>query len=98
MDDALLKLKEFKMRSPDRLKSRGRGRMIDDLYGPITATAAMLVLLVRQLRWGTFKPKLKKEIPRKRKKKKDMTETEGSFKKGGMIKSGKPKIAKKGWR
>jgi hypothetical protein len=26
------------------------------------------------------------------------TTTEGSFKKGGMIKSGKPKIAKKGWR
>ena len=26
------------------------------------------------------------------------TATEGSFKKGGMIKSGKPKIAKKGWR
>jgi len=27
-----------------------------------------------------------------------MTATEGSFKKGGLVKSGKPKIAKKGWR
>ena len=26
------------------------------------------------------------------------TATEGSFKKGGLVKSGKPKLAKKGWR
>jgi hypothetical protein len=26
------------------------------------------------------------------------TATEGSFKKGGLVRSGKPKIAKKGWR
>ena len=26
------------------------------------------------------------------------TETEGSFKKGGLVRSGKPKLAKKGWR
>jgi hypothetical protein len=26
------------------------------------------------------------------------TATEGSFKKGGLVKKGKPKIAKKGWR
>jgi len=94
MDDALLKLKEFKMRSPDRLKSRGRGRMIDDLYGPITATAAM-GLAGAAAKMGAFKPK---QGDTKKKKKKDRTETEGSFKKGGMIKSGKPKIAKKGWR
>jgi hypothetical protein len=94
MDDALLKLKEFKMRSPDRLKSRGRERMIDDLYGPITATAAM-GLAGAAAKMGAFKPK---QGDTKKKKKKDMTETEGSFKKGGMIKSGKPKIAKKGWR
>ena len=29
---------------------------------------------------------------------KDMTETEGSFKKGGLVRSGKPRLAKKGWR
>ena len=29
---------------------------------------------------------------------KDITETEGSFKKGGLVKKGKPKLAKKGWR
>ena len=94
MDDALLKLKEFKVRSADRLKSRGRDRMIDDLYGPITATAAM-GLAGAAAKMGAFKPK---QGDTKKKKKKDMTETEGSFKKGGMIKSGKPKIAKKGWR
>ena len=94
MDDALLKLKEFKIKSADRLKSRGRGRMIDDLYGPITATAAM-GLAGAAAKMGAFKPK---QGDTKKKKKKDMTETEGSFKKGGMIKSGKPKIAKKGWR
>jgi hypothetical protein len=27
-----------------------------------------------------------------------LTATEGSFAKGGLVKSGKPKIAKKGWR
>jgi hypothetical protein len=27
-----------------------------------------------------------------------LTATEGSFKKGGLVKQGKPKIAKKGWR
>jgi hypothetical protein len=97
MDDALLKLKEFKMRSPDRLKSRGRERMIDDLYGPITATAAM-GLAGAAAKMGAFKPKQGDTKKKKKKKKKDMTETEGSFKKGGMIKSGKPKIAKKGWR
>jgi len=94
MDDALLKLKEFKVRSADRLKSRSRERMIDDLYGPITATAAM-GLAGAAAKMGAFKPK---QGDTKKKKKKDMTETEGSFKKGGMIKSGKPKIAKKGWR
>jgi hypothetical protein len=26
------------------------------------------------------------------------TATEGSFKKGGLVKQGKPKLAKKGWR
>ena len=26
------------------------------------------------------------------------TATEGSFKKGGLVRSGKPKIAKKGWK
>jgi len=26
------------------------------------------------------------------------TETEGSFRKGGLVKKGKPKLAKKGWR
>ena len=26
------------------------------------------------------------------------TATEGSFKKGGLVKSGKPKLAKKGWK
>ena len=29
---------------------------------------------------------------------KDLSSTEGSFKKGGLVRSGKPKIAKKGWR
>jgi hypothetical protein len=29
---------------------------------------------------------------------KKRTATEGSFAKGGIVKSGKPKIAKKGWR
>ena len=29
---------------------------------------------------------------------KDPTSTEGSFKKGGLIRQGKPKLAKKGWR
>ena len=28
----------------------------------------------------------------------DLSSTEGSFKKGGLVRSGKPKIAKKGWR
>jgi hypothetical protein len=27
-----------------------------------------------------------------------LTATEGSFKKGGLVKQGKPKLAKKGWR
>ena len=29
---------------------------------------------------------------------KDMSSTEGSFKNGGLVKAGKPKLAKKGWR
>jgi len=29
---------------------------------------------------------------------KDITETEGSFKKGGLVRSGIPRLAKKGWR
>ena len=29
---------------------------------------------------------------------KDMSSTEGSFSKGGLVRSGKPKLAKKGWR
>jgi len=29
---------------------------------------------------------------------KDISETEGSFAKGGLVRSGKPKLAKKGWR
>ena len=29
---------------------------------------------------------------------KDPTSTEGSFKKGGLVRQGKPKLAKKGWR
>lgn len=29
---------------------------------------------------------------------KDISETEGSFSKGGLVRSGKPKLAKKGWR
>jgi len=29
---------------------------------------------------------------------KDISETEGSFRKGGLVKKGKPKLAKKGWR
>jgi len=28
----------------------------------------------------------------------DMTSREGSFKHGGLVRSGKPKLAKKGWR
>jgi len=28
----------------------------------------------------------------------NLSDKEGSFKKGGLVKSGKPKIAKKGWR
>jgi hypothetical protein len=27
-----------------------------------------------------------------------LSDREGSFKKGGLVKKGKPKIAKKGWR
>jgi hypothetical protein len=29
---------------------------------------------------------------------KNLSEREGSFAKGGLVRSGKPKIAKKGWR
>jgi len=29
---------------------------------------------------------------------KDISETEGSFAKGGLVRSGKPRLAKKGWR
>ena len=29
---------------------------------------------------------------------KDISETEGSFAKGGLLRAGKPKLAKKGWR
>ena len=29
---------------------------------------------------------------------KDLSSTEGSFKKGGLVRSGKPKLTKKGWR
>jgi hypothetical protein len=43
--------------------------------------------------------KLNKKYKKKKKdKEEDLTSTEGSFKNGGLVKKGRPKLAKKGWK
>lgn len=99
MDDALLKLKEPKMRRADRLGGRGK-LTLDDVVahgGPVVGLAGAAAAA----KMGAFKTKQedsKKKKDNKKKKDKDLTKTEGSFNKGGLVKKGKPKIAKKGWR
>ena len=98
MDDALLTLREFESRARDRKNSRKRKKMIDSAIGPAIAAGAMAAAGTA-VKAGAFK--LKDEVYSKKesdKKDKDLSSTEGSFKKGGLVRSGKPKLAKKGWR
>jgi len=95
MDDALLKLKEPKIRKRDKFSS-GRKTTLEEAVGYGSALSGLGLAGVAA-KMGAFKPK-QSSVKKKKDKDEDLTETEGSFKKGGLVRSGKPKLAKKGWR
>ena len=98
MDEALLKLKEFKSRARDRKRSGGRKITPEEVVGYGSALSG-LGLAGAAAKLGAFKPKQDSVKNKKDKDEdKDITETEGSFKKGGLVKKGKPRLAKRGWR
>ena len=99
MDDALLKLKEPKIRKRDKFSS-GRKTTLEEAVGYGSALSG-LGLAGAAAKMGAFKPKqssVKKKKDKDEDKDKDLNEKEGSFKKGGLVRQGKPKLAKKGWR
>ena len=95
MDDALLKLKEPKIRKRDKFSS-GRKTTLEEAVGYGSALSGLGLAGVAA-KMGAFKPK-QSSVKKKKDKDEDLTETEGSFKNGGLVKQGKPKLAKKGWR
>ena len=97
MDDALLKLKEPKIRKRDKFSS-GRKTTLEEAVGYGSALSGLGLAGVAA-KMGAFKPKQSSVKKKKDKDEdKDLNETEGSFKKGGLVKKGKPKLAKRGWR
>jgi len=95
MDDALLKLKEPKIRKRDKFSS-GRKTTLEEAVGYGSALSG-LGLAGAAAKMGAFKPK-QSSVKKKKDKDEDLNEKEGSFKKGGLVRQGKPKLAKKGWR
>ena len=95
--DYLLKEPKFKKTPKERKKDKygyGKGDfgipMIGVLGGGMTIAAGAAYDKAQKLN--------KKYKKKKKDKEEDLTSTEGSFKNGGLVKKGRPKLAKKGWK